>query len=148
MVLLCRMLSLLPVIITGYDTHAHFISNKGPTLQERSVNCSDLGAPANQACWQDLRLADWLTEWKAKTPICTGAQTGSDCCLGYEPWSNCFLRLAHGSPDTVCAEIKLQSCTSAGVLRDLTVGSSIKPQVYYILRTIYCKIVFLTNDKS
>ena len=105
------------------------------SLEPRSINCTDLGAPLDASCWATLDLSDWLTNWNNTTPTCTQDQDGAACCLVGEAWNRCFLRLAHGSAGSDCTNINMQGCTWT---QYLAVSHDIAPQVFYIMTNIYC----------
>ena len=75
----------------------------------QTVNCADLNAAISPLCWDILKIPDYLNDptegWKAKTPICTIADNKQFCCEPNEPWSTCFLRLAHGTPNQDCTQL-------------------------------------------
>lgn len=122
-------------------------------LQEKrqTVNCTDLSAAFNSACWQELQLSnfllgggEWGVGWNKSTPICDSQSSdinnndGTSCCLPTEAWTTCFLRLAQGGGTQNCAQINAQFCSmqsenalSAGL------ANSIRPQVQYIQKNIY-----------
>ena len=111
------------------------------TLQRRqTVNCTDLKADFDSSCWVTLGLSDYLihpqTGWTFTTPSCTENSSGANCCKPDEPWSTCYLHLAHGVAGDDCSEINPQSCTWDA---SLDVDPSIAAQVRYVMRNIYSK---------
>lgn len=108
-------------------------------LNERQlVNCTDLASAFDGSCWKTLDLSDWLnnptTGWNKTTPICDAYHDSSHCCIAGEPWTTCFLRLAHRTGGSDCSEINVQTC-SVDMHQD--VGPQIAPQVHYVMKTIY-----------
>ena len=124
----------------------HVKDIEGP-WQERKrdlYNCTDLGAAFDSHCWVDLNLTAWIFNWNATTRVCGTEETaddndGSNCCKPDEPWTTCFLRLAHGSPGQDCSQINPQTCTYSSTL-DPYMDPSIKPEVQYVMKNIYCKL--------
>ena len=102
------------------------------------VNCTDLQASFDSSCWQTLNLEGYLndpeTGWNRTAAICTGDEDDAACCLPTEPWTTCYLRLAHGFPGTDCSEINPQDCSYNP---SLAVDPSIAPYVAYTTKTIY-----------
>ena len=116
---------------------------KPPIEPRQLVDCRDMAAEFDESCWATLGLSDYLldplTGWNATTRTCSTLDDGtdsdgSDCCEGDEPWSKCFLRLAHGVAGSDCSEINAQLCTWDSTL---AVAPSIAPQVRYVMRNIY-----------
>ena len=68
------------------------------------------------------------------TPNCTEDSSGANCCKPDEPWSTCYLHLAHGVSGDDCSEINPQSCTWDATL---DVDPKIAAQVRYVMRNIY-----------
>ena len=106
-------------------------------IEARSINCSDLHAPTDSSCWQELDLTTWLKNWNQTTPTCNEDQDGADCCQIGEVWNTCFLRLAHRSPGSDCTQINAQACTWS---QYLAVDRDIAPQVFYVMTNIYCTL--------
>ncbi|KAG7005643.1 hypothetical protein G7Y79_00018g044500 [Physcia stellaris] len=109
------------------------------TLQNRyTVDCTDLAADFDYTCWATLGLSDYLispeTGWMYTTPNCTEDSSGANCCKPDEPWSTCYLHLAHGVAGDDCSEINPQSCTYDATL---DVDPKIAAQVRYVMRNIY-----------
>lgn len=108
----------------------------------QEINCSDLNPAAvfDASCWGGLDLSDWLnhptTGWKARTPVCTSSEDGSNCCKPNEPWTTCFLRLAHNNPSYDCSQIDPQSCPGDATLSTY-LSPSIVPQTRYVVKNIY-----------
>lgn len=110
-----------------------------PELNIRQViNCTDLKASFDSSCWNTLDLEGYLndpeTGWNRTAPICTGDEDDSTCCLSTEPWTTCYLRLAHGFPGTDCSIINAQDCSYDP---SLAVDPRIAPYVAYTMKTIY-----------
>ena len=123
-------------------TKPNLLSN----LEKRQTyNCTDLKAPFDSRCWDELNLSGYLldpeTGWNHTTRVCATEQTaedndGSDCCKVGEPWTTCYLRLAHGSPGQDCSQINSQFCSYQSTL-DPYMDPSIKPSVQYVMKNIY-----------
>lgn len=121
-------------------------SAKSMTLEGRDTyNCSDLKAAFDSRCWQELGLSAYLmdpeTGWNHTTRVCSDLEStenndGSDCCKVGEPWTTCYLRLAHGTPGQDCSQINSQFCSYQSDL-DPMMDVSIKPQVQYVMKNIY-----------
>ena len=110
-------------------------------LQRRqTVNCTDLNADFDSSCWATLGLSDYLiypqTGWMFTTPSCSEDSSDTNCCKPDEPWSTCYLHLAHGVAGSDCSEINPQSCTWDP---SLDVNPSIAAQVRYVMRNIYSR---------
>ena len=106
--------------------------------RRQAVNCTDLSADFDSSCWATLGLSDYLiypqTGWMFTTPSCTEDSSGANCCKPDEPWSTCYLHLAHGVAGDDCSEINPQFCTWDA---SLDVDPSIAAQVRYVMRNIY-----------
>ena len=102
-----------------------------------TINCTDLKADFDSSCWFTLELSDYLkypgTGWIYTTPICTEDQS-KNCCEPDQPWSTCYLRLAHGYAGKDCSEMNPQACTWDSTL---AVDPKIAAQVRYVTRSIY-----------
>lgn len=102
------------------------------------VTCTDLKASFDSSCWKALNLGGYLndpeTGWNRTAAICSGDEDDAACCLPTEPWTTCYLRLAHGFPGTDCSEINAQDCSYNP---SLAVDASIAPYVAYTMKTIY-----------
>ncbi len=115
-------------------------------LEERDTyNCTDLRAAFDFRCWNELGLSGYLMDpnmgWNHTVRICNEVQSaedndGSNCCKVGEPWTTCFLRLAHGTPGQDCSQINSQFCSYQSGL-DPYMDDSIKPQVQYVMKNIY-----------
>lgn len=117
-------------------------------LEERQiVNCTDPRADFFEECWGYLNLTAWLQNWNQTTRICSNVpdgtdSDGSDCCSADEPWTTCFLHLAHGVAGADCSEINAQPCSwNVDFMRTLTIS----PEVYYVMRNIYVVNNFFTT---
>lgn len=102
------------------------------------VDCTDLKASFDSSCWNTLNLKGYLnnpeTGWNRTAPICIGDEDDAACCLPTEPWTTCYLRLAHGFPGTDCSEINAQDCSYNP---SLAVDPRIASFVAYTVKTIY-----------
>lgn len=110
-----------------------------PDLDIRQVvNCTDLKASFDSSCWNTLDLEGYLDDpdigWNRTTATCIGDEDDATCCLSTEPWTTCYLRLAHGFPGTDCSEINAQDCSYDS---SLAVNPRIAPYVAYTTKTIY-----------
>ena len=117
---------------TGGETHS---------LQVRQApDCNDLGATFFQACYGILNIGAYLdnpvTGWNHTTPTCNDLEDGANCCLVGEPWTTCYLRLAHGQAGYDCSEINPQSCSYNP---QMAVNPIIAPEVRYTMKNIYGK---------
>ena len=119
-------------------------------LQERATyNCTDLRANFDQRCWDELDISGYLlnptTGWNHTVRICSQVENvesndGADCCKVGEPWTTCYLRLAHGTPGQDCSQINSQFCSyQSGLAPNL--DPNIKPEVQYVMKNIYCESV-------
>ncbi|KAL8785995.1 MAG: hypothetical protein Q9195_008406 [Heterodermia aff. obscurata] len=122
-----------------------------PLESRQVVNCTDIHADFDESCWATLGLSDYLldpiTGWNATTRICSTTDDGtdsdgSDCCKPDQPWSTCFLHLAHGVAGSDCSEINAQMCSWDPTL---AVAAVIAPQVRYVMRNIYVINDFFTT---
>ena len=129
------------------DSEDGFDASSGSmTLVERDTyNCTDLKASFDSRCWQELGLSSYLmdpnTGWNHSIRICSQVQSaenndGSDCCKVGEPWTTCYLRLAHGTPGQDCSQINSQFCAYQSNL-DPAMDPAVKPQVQYVMKNIY-----------
>lgn len=103
--------------------------------RRQGVNCTDPNAITSGSCWEELQLAEYLTNWNENRPICTTVdgtpEDGATCCAFNEVWSTCFIRLAMGNHGYNCININEGTCPN------FQVGASTSPQVRYILGTMY-----------
>ena len=113
--------------------------------QRETYNCTDLKAPFDSRCWRELGLSGFLmdptTGWNHTVRMCSDVESaenndGSDCCKQGEPWTTCFLRLAHGTPGQDCSQINSQFCSYQSDL-DPSLDISVKPEIQYIMKNIY-----------
>ncbi len=117
-----------------------------PLQRRQSVNCTDPNAITSGSCWDTLQLAEFLTNWNDKRPICetTGGtlEDGAHCCAPNEVWSTCFIRLAIGNHGYNCININEGTCPN------FEVDGSITPEVRYILGTMYseCCLAFPSSQ--
>ncbi|KAL9064949.1 MAG: hypothetical protein Q9161_008541 [Pseudevernia consocians] len=117
---------------------------KGSPLQRRqAVNCTDPNAITSGSCWEELHLAEYLTNWNKDRPICTTIdgtpEDGANCCAFNEVWSTCFIRLAMGNHGYNCININPGTCPN------FQVSASTTPEVRYILGTMYSINNFFSN---
>lgn len=120
-----------------------FLPRTAPVEPRATFNCTDLHADFDETCWAYLGLSDYLldpvTGWNKTTRICSTVEDGtdsdgSDCCKPDQPWSTCYLHLAHGVAGSDCSEINAQMCSWDPTM---AVAPSIAPQVRYVMRNIY-----------
>ena len=108
---------------------------QSPIQRRQGVNCTDPNAITSGSCWEELHLAEYLTNWNKNRPICTTIngtpEDGATCCAFNEVWSTCFIRLAMGNHGYNCININEGTCPN------FQVGASTTPQVRYILGTMY-----------
>ena len=122
-----------------------------PSLAERQVvNCTDPQADFSEECWGMLNLTSWLQNWNQTTRICSTVDDGTDsdgseCCKPDQPWTTCFLHLAHGVAGSDCSEINAQPCSWDA---EVAVDPSIAPQVRYVMRNIYGMLPRAESTKS
>jgi hypothetical protein len=114
-----------------------FLSSRQLNVQPL-VNCTDLTSAFDSSCWKTLDLSNYLnnatTGWNKTTSICDITHDSSRCCIAGEPWTTCFLRLAHGTGGSDCSEINVQTCS---LDMHQTVTADMAPQVHYVMKTIY-----------
>ncbi|KAF6217756.1 hypothetical protein HO133_006583 [Letharia lupina] len=114
-----------------------------PLQRRQGVNCTDPNAITSGLCWEELHLAEYLTDWHTNRPICSTIygtlEDGANCCAPNEVWSTCFIRLAIGNHGYNCININEGTCPN------FQVGASIAPQVRYILGTMYNINNFFSN---
>lgn len=109
-----------------------------PISPRLSIDCSDIGAVLSGSCWKTLDLSGFLSSWNKTTPLCNGTgheSDGSACCVAGEPWSTCFLRLAHGSSGVDCSVIK---CSFDAYL-SASLPETTRAKVYYVMVTL-CQV--------
>ena len=129
-ILLISRISASPVENPNYPRAADFV-----------VNCTNVEAIFDSSCWDALHIPEYLTNWNKTTPICAADndgtdQDGSTCCVPGEPWSTCFLRLAHGVAGADCSSVIAQTCSWDPTLSP-DLPPSVVPQVRYVTRNIY-----------
>lgn len=116
---------------------------KPPLQRRQGVNCTDPNAIASGSCWEVLHIAEYLTNWNAKRPICTTIdgtpEDGAHCCAFNEVWSTCFIRLEMGNHGYNCININEGTCPN------FEVDGSTAPEVRYILGTMYSGPPHLIN---
>ena len=106
---------------------------------DAQVNCTAIDNVFDQSCWGTLNLTEYLTHWNQTVKRCRplAGDDGADCCVIDEPWTTCFLRLGHhASVSLDCTTITSSGCIYNGFM---DVDVSIRPQVHYIMKNIYCK---------
>ena len=103
--------------------------------RRQSVNCTDPDAIASGSCWEELHLAEYLTNWNKNRPICKTTdgttEDGAHCCAFNEVWSTCFIRLAIGNHGYNCLNINEGTCPN------FQVSAKTAPEVRYVLGTMY-----------
>lgn len=106
-----------------------------PLPRRQAVNCTDPNAITSGSCWEELHLAEYLSNWNENRPICKTIdgtpQDGANCCAFNEVWSTCFIRLAMGNHGYNCININPGTCPN------FQVSASTTPEVRYILGTMY-----------
>lgn len=103
------------------------------------ANCAAIDGVFNESCWGVLGLTDYLTHWNQTVKRCNplNGDDGADCCEVDEAWTTCFLRLGHGASVSLdCTSITGDGCIYNA---DMNVDVSIRPQVHYMMKTIYCE---------
>ena len=129
---------ILPLIITFSFIDSSPLPIPDSVDTRQVVNCTDLKASFDSSCWETLNLEGYLndpeTGWNRTAAICAGDEDDAACCLPTEPWTTCYLRLAHGFPGTDCSEINAQDCSYNP---SLAVDPRIAPYVAYTMKTIY-----------
>lgn len=127
-------LSLVPALVAATLVASSPIATSH--YQRRQVvNCTDPDAITSGSCWEELHLAEYITNWNKERPICTTIdgtpEDGATCCAFNEVWSTCFIRLAMGNHGYNCININEGTCPN------FQVGASTAPEVRYILGTMY-----------
>ena len=121
----------------------------GVEKRQAAASC-DLGREVFQpACWHELKVPEYLTQWRQNTPDCAlSGGNGTDCCnFATEKWSKCFLRLAVVGGDRFdCSMLDESSCTAYifGTLRT-DLSPSIMTQVSYVLGAMVRMNSFFTS---
>jgi len=108
-------------------------------LQKRQrVDCHNTATSFSDSCWEILDLGGYLnhpvTGWNKTVPICSGWDLDSTCCIATEPWTTCYLRLAHNISGSDCSQINAQTCSYD---LSMAVDPSIAPYVAYTMKNIY-----------
>ena len=133
----------------GFESNgANDFSDLPSKLEERQTyNCTDLAASFDYRCWNELDLSGYLndpeTGWNHTVRMCSEEQSaesndGADCCKVGEAWTTCYLRLGHGTPGQDCSQINSQFCSYQSTLAP-DLDPSVKPQVQYVMKNIYCE---------
>ena len=135
-------------LLERQGTNVDEVLTSRSVLQERQTyNCTDLEAAFDSRCWNELNLSGFLmdpdTGWNHTVRVCSEVESaenndGSDCCKQGEPWTTCFLRLAHGTPGQDCSQINSQFCSYQSALAP-SLDPAVKPQYQYIMKNIYGK---------
>ena len=113
------------------------LASASPLLNERqTIDCVNPQASFSSSCWDTLDIPKYLNNWIKTTPKCEPNGRGIGCCIADEPWSTCFLRLAHGVSGADCSEISSTTCSWDPTLAS-DLAPAIKPQVRYVMRNIY-----------
>ena len=124
-------------IVLGSSVLLTSLASASPLLNQRQTSdCVDSRAIFSSSCWDTLDIPKYLNNWIKMTPKCEGNGDGSSCCTADEPWSTCFLRLAHGIAGADCSEISFAKCSWDPTLAS-DLPPAIKPQVRYVMRNIY-----------
>ncbi|KAL8709838.1 MAG: hypothetical protein Q9220_005454 [cf. Caloplaca sp. 1 TL-2023] len=128
---LCPSLSLSVLVLVSYvfASPVDRALEGRPGFQKRAANCTDANN-IESSCWNDLNIADYLTNWNKTTPDCkTNNGDGSDCCVAGESWSTCFLRIATASAGLSCDTLSVTFCSSISgqiINSDLTPDEKVK----------------------
>ena len=121
-------------IVLGSSVLLTSLAAASPLLNQRQrSNCVNPAAVFSSSCWDTLDIPNYLNNWIKTTPTC---EDGRSCCIADEPWSTCFLRLAHGVAGADCSEISSNTCSWDPTLAP-DLPPAIKPQVTYVMRNIY-----------
>lgn len=92
-----------------------------------TTNTSNFAA-YDSACWNQLDIMTYLTNWTANTPKCLATEDDHACCGTSETWSTCFLRLATGKGGAYdCTEISLANSQSCPVASQGALGLELNP---------------------
>ena len=114
--------------------------------RQYNVNCTNERAITDASCWNTLKVADYLASWSWTTPDCTGTTpNGVGCCISDEPWSTCFIRLGTGTAGFSCSSMSRTFCGGSAPLARENLPPNIRPQVTYVLRSIWAVHQFLTS---
>jgi len=139
----------LPACRTPYTLHALLFLRvlsrcRGSPIPEAVVDarqafdCYNPKTTFDESCWATLNLTAYLngpvTGWNHTLPVCEGKDLDSTCCLTTEPWTTCYLRLAHGNSGRDCSQINAQMCSYDP---DINVDPRIAPYVAYTVKNIY-----------
>lgn len=97
--------------------------------------CTDPRFDFDSSCWSTLNLDTSLASWNRT--ICV-RDDDPTCCQSDELWSSCFIRLGtNGTDHDDCSRVANSICAS-----EPPYGSSIAPEVRYIIHNIYCKRLY------
>ncbi|KAL8931764.1 MAG: hypothetical protein Q9216_007082, partial [Gyalolechia sp. 2 TL-2023] len=89
------------------------ISSRATSLEQ----CQQEQRATDPSCWNTLKIAEHLTNWRRTMPICRPNGNGVDCCISTEPFSTCYIRHALNAAGYACDTLNGNFC-SASVLRD------------------------------
>lgn len=130
------LLSLLSTLVLPFG-HGSPIPDSRLAARQR-VDCNDTKTTFDESCWNILDISGYLnhpvTGWNHTVPICTSEDLDDTCCIATEPWTTCYLRLAHGTGGTDCSQINAQFCSYDPTLN---VDPRIQPYVAYTIKNIY-----------
>ncbi len=140
-------ITLLSIVATNFGSCSPMPDSELSARQR--VDCFDTATTFSESCWQILDLRSYLnhpvTGWNKTVPICTGWDLDSTCCIADEPWTTCYLRLAHGKSGADCSQINAQACSYDP---SLNVDPSIAPYVAYTMKNIYGTYAEWCHTKS
>ncbi|KAI4105884.1 MAG: hypothetical protein LQ339_003202 [Xanthoria mediterranea] len=115
-------------------------SEQGSLSTRAVINCTSLTAQRNVACWESLKIAEYLTNWQKTTPDCSiSGGSGADCCRppALETWSQCYLRLTDGDGGGYnCNDLNGQNCQISNLVPGDQVDAAVKPHAHYVRATI------------
>lgn len=135
---------LMTACLSGFSftaaTPLHDARRTNLVKSRQTINCnigtntsSSNFAAYNSACWNQLNIMPYFTNWTTNTPRCTATEDDQACCSNGEPWSTCFLRLATGKEGAYdCTRIAPYSPTCPGASRGtlgLQLNSYLSPDI-------------------
>lgn len=130
---------LIAAFLTGWSftvaTPVHHARLASLVEPRQAINCnigtntdSNNFATYNSACWNQLNIMPYLTNWTANTPKCTATEDEQACCSISEPWSTCFLRLATGKEGAYdCTRIFFPGSTTCPAPSQGALGLQLSP---------------------